>query len=586
MGSILHVQYSGTGNGSEVLNSPFAGEFHLVLDFVPTPGNTLMLFTANPGGSAEALSAFFGSVAGTYSFVGASSLVITWTVPEEPGTTIDLQSNILNGSTILIEVVGLLNLYPDQHNHSPVSPPTANPSTTPSGTTAYNSEFWVNMFIYYNPTPGVNFVPVSPTNDYHLLPGAGVSFNTEPGWTASVGSPGYEAVPYSFGIALTTKFVSSTGVAGGAISDGHGNAFYWEVCTLTYQCAASIGPTRSCPAGLLTSPTRCSAVLIQRADGLQFGLSDATVPFIYDGLTYQVVQGADASNVHQESGTPVGDMEVRTILNDALDYVTSTDVRGKRYNNSWWTLFLIDYMNPGNGIMIMGKYRLSKYSNTDSSQKFQLKGLLSILSQATGRTYSSNCDVMRFGDKRCDPGQTIRAALSISCTVLSCGVVDGLFTVDFSGSTKPAGYFSFGDATFTSGANNGLEAQIKTHSVLTPAAWSGVATYGLGDYSTYGGDTWISLRTGNTGNAPGISAGWWQMVVGNPASVARLGWRTPAPYPVSVGDVATLCFGCDRRKATCQDVPNTENPSSTNIENFHGFYLPSPDQILTVGRLM
>jgi len=353
-----------------------------------------------------------------------------------------------------------------------------------------------------------------------------------------------------------------------------------------FEAGVQISGIRKCPPGLLTSPTRCSAVLIQRADGLQFGLSDATVPFIYDGLTYQVVQGADASNVHQESGTPVGDMEVRTILNDALDYVTSTDVRGTRYNNSWWTLFLIDYMNPGNGIMIMGKYRLSKYSNTDSSQKFQLKGLLSILSQATGRTYSANCDVMRFGDKRCDPGRTIRASMSISCTVLSCGVVDGLFTVDFSGSTKPAGYFSFGDATFTSGANNGLEAQIKTHSVLTPAAWSGVATYGLGDYSTYGGDTWISLRTGNTGNAPGVLAGWWQMVTGNPATVARIGWRTPAPYSVSVGDVATLCFGCDRRKATCQDVPNTENPSSTNIENFHGFYLPSPDQILTVGRLM
>jgi len=290
--------------------------------------------------------------------------------------------------------------------------------------------------------------------------------------------------------------------------------------------------------------------------------------------------------VHQESGTPVGDMEVRTILNDALDYVTSTDVRGTRYNNSWWTLFLIDYLHPSNGIMIMAKYRLSKYSNTDSSQKFQLKGLLSILGQATGRTYSANCDVMRFGDKRCDPDQTIRAAMSISCTVLSCGIVDSLFTVDFSGSTKPAGYFSFGDATFTSGANNGLEAQIKSHSVLTPAAWSGANTYKLGDYSTDGGSTWISLKSGNTNNAPGASPTWWQEVTGNPASVARIVWRTPAPYLVSVADVATLCFGCDRRMATCQDVPNAENPSSTNIENFHGFYLPNPDQVLTVGRPM
>jgi len=338
---------------------------------------------------------------------------------------------------------------------------------------------------------------------------------------------------------------------------------------------------RNVPTGLLSSPTQCTAVLIQRADGVTYGLSDSEMPFTYNGQLYQNIQGATASNIHQEAGTSIDNLEVTTILNDALAYVKSQDMRGRRFENSVWTLFQIDYLNPSNGPAILGVYRLGRATLNNTMIKLELMGLLSYLQVLTGMVLQPYCDVLRFGNKRCDPGQTIRTALSASLTV---GAVVSLFVTDFFGDTRPALFYNFGDATWSSGQNDLLEDRIKVHTVLTPAAYAGGTTYNLGDYATSGGATYISIQSSNTGHSPASSPAWWLTVAGNPASVARITWRTPPSYPVAVGDVATLCFGCDRRKATCARVPNTNESNGYNNFNFKGVYSPDPDQILLVGR--
>lgn len=403
-------------------------------------------------------------------------------------------------------------------------------------------------------------------------PGGGLSLTTS------------DAVGASFGAASSYVSAPSTSLITYSWSGMAGTGY--ATTGIMLQAGPQVITTRTRPPNLLSSASRCAAVLIQRADSEQFGLTDTPYQFVFNGVTYQTLQGADASNVHQEAGTGVDDFEVTTILNDALDYVTAADVRGTKYNNSWWTLFEIDYLNPSAGAMIIAVYRCSRVQTTDTGMEFVLLSIKSILKQTTGRVYSANCDVLRFGDIRCDPSQTIRAAMSTSMTVCSAGVVDqfpGQFTVDFTGGTKPNGYYNFGDATFTSGANDGLEGQIKASVGITPGAFSTTVVYGLGDYSTYSGNTWISLQAGNLNHVPAAGV-WWLQVAANPSTVTRIVFRTPAPYQVSIGDVATLCFGCDRTKATCMSVANSHNPSATNIENFHGWYLPNPDVINVVGK--
>ena len=508
----------------------------------------------------------------------------------------------------------------------------------PSGTSLFTAlSMYMAVFYLADPSLGAATIDVTTAAGTNTILGLSESWNGSNGVVRGVAvtdaeyTGGGSTAPsgsYQLGVVagdLVTAFFGNdsytvptpTGAFGFLVAylnseDGnaHGVASFYKVAPATsagvmygytgiagtgYLCIAfviesgsqGVGPTRSTPVGLLASPTRCTAVLITRTDGTKFGLTDSQWPFEYGGVLYQTAQGADASNVHQETGTGVGDLEVSTLLDDALNYVKAADVRGTRYNNSFWLLFLIDYMDPGNGIMILNRYRCAKWSGTDTSMKFVLKGLLSILDQATGRTYSPQCDVARFGDLRCDPGQTIRAAMTDSLTCYSVGIVDALFTTDWTGSARGAGFYTFGDATFTAGANTGLEGQIKQHTVLTPAAWSGVATYALGDYSTESGTTYISLQPHNLNNDPATSPAWWLAMAGMPASIARLVWRTPPPYVVAIADVADVCFGCDRRQLTCSGVPNadaTTNPSTTNIENFHGYYLPNPDQLNVVGR--
>ena len=350
---------------------------------------------------------------------------------------------------------------------------------------------------------------------------------------------------------------------------------------------------RTVPAGLLSSPYRCIAALVIRTDGTLEGMSDATVAFNFNGyptngaifpnstVTYQSMQGLDVSNIAYETGTNVDNLELNTLADDVLGFVTTQDIIGTRYENSRVLLFEIDYTNPSNGCMVLNQYRLSKANITDTGIALTLMGLLSFLKQITGRSLNPYCDVEKFGNLRCDPGQTIRTALSASRTV---GAVQSLFTTDFFGDSRAAGFYSFGDATFTHGNASGLIGAIKLHTVVTPSAYAGGTTYGAGDYVTSSGVTYTSLQAANTGHTPASNPTWWLAVTGSPASVCRIVWRTPLPYALAVGDIATLCFGCDRTPSTCKTVANSGNPSGTNIENGQFFKLPDPDVIKIVGR--
>ena len=234
MASILHIQYSGAGNGSQAYGMPSDKEGTLTLDWTPTPGNTLLLFCATPGASAIASLAQYGSNNGTIVLDANNTLVIAWTVPNPAPTTMHLIANIWLGASILLEVSGLSSIIPDIYSHTSIGTLTSNPSTLITGPTNYANEFAVNSFVFNQPTVGINLVPSSPTNGYSLLSGASVSNNTELGWVPTNYVVAYPLTPYSYGLALTTKSLTNTGNLGGAITDLNGNQFYWEASTISW----------------------------------------------------------------------------------------------------------------------------------------------------------------------------------------------------------------------------------------------------------------------------------------------------------------------------------------------------------------
>ena len=269
-----------------------------------------------------------------------------------------------------------------------------------------------------------------------------------------------------------------------------------------------------------------------RADGKVYGLSNSPDPFVYNGLKYQAAIGADMSQLEDYAGTEVGSAEATLPIDDVVAYLSTQDVTGLRFENSRWTVYLIDCRNPGNGAMILASYRLNRTQFTDSHMVMDLLALLSFFKTVTGRAIRSLCDVAQFADIRCDPSRTILAAYSDPLTV---SAYVGLFYADFSLSPRAAGFYSAGRAIWTSGNNAGLQTPIKQH-------------------------TTVSGKT-------------------------RVRWRTPPPFAPSAGDAATLVFGCDRRIVTCKTVLNPHNPSGTNAENNQSFYqIPSQDEIQVINK--
>ena len=90
----------------------------------------------------------------------------------------------------------------------------------------------------------------------------------------------------------------------------------------------------------------------------------------------------------------------------------------------------------------------------------------------------------------------------------------------------PDGWFTAGRIGFTSGANNGLAVEVKTHRV----------------------------------DAGGVSIELWQQM----------------PEPIAAGDTFVVTAGCDKRFATCRD-------RFANTVNFRGFpHIPGNDFVISI----
>lgn len=103
---------------------------------------------------------------------------------------------------------------------------TANGATTNTYTTGTTSAttttegYWVNIYDYYNASIGTDAAGSSPTNDYTIYSAGNPVIQASAGWVGNVASP---QPPFndSFGMIVAYKTVTSTGTAGGNITDSN-----------------------------------------------------------------------------------------------------------------------------------------------------------------------------------------------------------------------------------------------------------------------------------------------------------------------------------------------------------------------------
>lgn len=222
------------------------------------------------------------------------------------------------------------------------------------------------------------------------------------------------------------------------------------------------------------------------------------------------VDNVDVTGAAAEVGATVLDVTVADIESGILDKAPVT-------------VMVCNWREPSHGLYVIKSGALGTISH-DSDGKYttQVVGLAAALTQMVIRTFSTTCNVVKFGDVRCKvnvPAITITGTVASNLTNTR---QQFQVTLDES---SPATGFSFrgGTLTFTSGQNAGFQREVK----VDPDANGGIASF------------------------------WEQF-----------------PEDVTAGDTFTLSPGCARTTAACKGY--------SNLVNFRGFgvFVPGVNAIM------
>jgi len=283
---------------------------------------------------------------------------------------------------------------------------------------------------------------------------------------------------------------------------------------------------RSLPAALQAHldarvTTLCRCVRIERGDGAVLGFTDHDRTLVFDGTAFEPTDGLDASEDVSGTGFAVGGMEVLGALtSDRLD---PDDLAAGLFDNAEVSVHLVNWSTPSERHLLRVG-RLGEVTREDGAFRAEIRGLAAALDETRGRTFRPTCDA-DVGDGRC--GVDLEAAgFRGSGTVTAAGDRRGFSASGLSAFAR--GWFERGRLTFTSGANAGRSAEVRTHRIEASAA----------------------------------AIGLWQ----------------PMHRDIAPGDGFTVTAGCDKRFVTCRG-------KFSNGVNFRGFpHMPGNDFALTYAR--
>ncbi|WP_347268126.1 DUF2163 domain-containing protein [Paracoccus sp. (in: a-proteobacteria)] len=256
---------------------------------------------------------------------------------------------------------------------------------------------------------------------------------------------------------------------------------------------------------------------ITRADGVSFGFTDHDRALAFAGIEFEPESGFTASEIRSGSDLAVDAQDAEGVLSS--DRITETDILDGRWDNALVEVWRVNWQAPGQRVLIrrgaIGEMRRGRIAFLA-----ELRSMAHILDQTVGRVFQGSCDAA-LGDGRCRVDLDA-AAFKGSGTVLDRRR-DRAFTA--SGlSGFASGWFSFGLIQWSSGPNEGRQAEVMLHEL-----------------------------------AAGV------------ASITLL----EAPVRViSTGDRFSIRAGCDKRAETCAS-------RFSNIANFRGFpHIPGQDAVI------
>lgn len=232
------------------------------------------------------------------------------------------------------------------------------------------------------------------------------------------------------------------------------------------------------------------------ADETVVGLTDGDRPITIEGVTYSPVGGFKPSDVNRDLAMSANQVTLQSYFSDSI---TENDLISGRFSDAGVFVFRVDPYHPPSSLSATPleydpgiRGRIGKITVTDQTFQIEVKGLADRLSTKQGWVTSANCR-NRFCDARC-----------------------GLDIADYTDSITVTG--PDGNQFFTSNLSFS------------------------DNFYTEGRLTWL------TGDNTGRSS----TVIYSNGSNIRL--FDPMPYPIQVGDTASIQRGCDKTFRTCRSI--------------------------------
>lgn len=195
---------------------------------------------------------------------------------------------------------------------------------------------------------------------------------------------------------------------------------------------------------------------IVRVDGVALGLTTHDAPVTVGGMVYQAAPGLQPSAIALGAGQGAHAMQIVGALTD--DNVREADLRAGRYDGARVTSFLVDWAQPGAGVLTLAAGTIGAVGATDGAFTAELRTAVADLEAVPLERYSPTCRA-RLGDARC------RVDLALHTLVAAVTAIAG--TAVGVGVGLTSGAYQYGRARVLTGPAAGLEARIDASDAAT-----------------------------------------------------------------------------------------------------------------------
>lgn len=191
---------------------------------------------------------------------------------------------------------------------------------------------------------------------------------------------------------------------------------------------------------------------------------------------YEASSAISGTSIRSNNDLAVDNMEVMGTLTGGI---SAADIEAGLYDDAEVVIFIVNWEDTS-GIVVLRCGNLGQHQyQVEGQYTAELRGLTQKLQQIIGRTYGKSCDA-DLGDSRC---KFNIGSLTVQSVVFDLGedpfvqFVDPLLEADTdsgsdsasesgsaqSSSGRPAGWYTFGLVTFTSGINSGFRREVRRH---------------------------------------------------------------------------------------------------------------------------